>query len=179
MMQATLEQNKPAISIIHTIPTWVVHAIILLALALGMFVTASMASSAAAAEAAAAGEESDFELEDVYGTWAWIILVATFAETAFFGVRRHMTFASTMQISLIILLSVSFLFMTQQVERDVYNVGVFSLIIFTLIQIAFGNISPQANLRQSFVGVVITAVILAAVVAFSIWLAPYLIQLGR
>lgn len=133
----------------------------------------------AAAEGAATIEEFSFAIEDVYGSWAWLIIAAVFAETIFFGMRRSLSFASTMQISLIIMLTLTFLLMAQQIERDIYNTGVFALIILTLLQIAFGNISPEANFRKSMVGLIIAAAIITAIVGLSIWLAPILIQLGR
>ncbi|MEL6151229.1 MAG: hypothetical protein AAFV33_00265 [Chloroflexota bacterium] len=129
-------------------------------------------------EASAAEVELDFDIEDAYRFWAWGILFVVMAQVYYFGSRANLAFASIVQIGLIILLVVSFTLMTQRVERDVFRVGIFSLIIFTLVQVAFGNIDPQANFWKSMRGLLITAVIIGAVVGFSIWLTPYLINLG-
>jgi len=74
---------------------------------------------------------------------------------------------------------VNFILIAQQIDRDIFGVGVFALIIFTLIQIAFSNIPPDSNVRKSLAGVLITAVVLTAIILFSIWLVPSLILLGR
>jgi hypothetical protein len=177
-MEATLQQNQPT-SILMRMPTWMFHAIVIIVMVAGMAITTMSTEAAAIAKATAAGEESDFELEDVYASWAYLLLAATTAEMAYFGFRRNWTFASTVQVALIVLLTVTFALMTQLVEKDVYEVGVMALIILTLIQIPFGNIPPQSNFRFSMIGLFIGGAILTAVVLFSIWLAPNLIQLGR
>jgi hypothetical protein len=93
--------------------------------------------------------------------------------------QPNRTFASVMQVLLIVGLTVSFLLIAQKFSDDVYRYGVLMLIVLTLIQIAFGNISPQANFGRSMVGLAITAVIIAAVVGLAIFLVPYLIEMGR
>lgn len=132
-----------------------------------------------AAEEAAATAESEFELEDVYATWAQFFLIVVTVEMMFFGLRRRWAFASVVQVSLIVLLVACFALITQQVERDVYEVGVMALMIFTLIQIPFGNIPTQGNFRLSMFGLVVGLVIIAGLVLLSIWLVPYLIDLGN
>lgn len=176
---AAVLSTQQADSPLHRISPWMAHAAVVIFVLVGFFITYNGALAEETAKATEAGEAVEFEIEDVYGSWALIILAAAFMESAFFGFRQRWAFASVIQISLIVLLAISFLLISQRVERDVFNVGVLSLIFFTLFQIAFGNISPQANLRQSLQGVVIAAVIIGAVVGFSVWLVPYLIQLGR
>ncbi|MEO0561231.1 MAG: hypothetical protein AAF125_03910 [Chloroflexota bacterium] len=197
-MDATIaqpEKGEDKSSLLHRIPVWVVQAVII-----GGILIAGIAAinidraeqladyEEDVAEAMAEAEEAEeafeaepfvFEWDEVYGNFAWIIIVATFAQTLFFGFRQRWAFASVMQVSLIIMLAVTFTLITQTVERDVYNVGVLALMFLTLFQIAFGNIDPQANFRQSLTGVVIAATIIGVIVAFSIWLAPYLIRLGQ
>jgi len=89
------------------------------------------------------------------------------------------TFASRVQLLLIILITICFILITQRFEKDIYGYAVIALIIITLFQIAFGNIPPESNWKLSLFGVVIAATIIGAIVAISIWIAPYLIQLGR
>jgi len=136
------------------------------------------AYSEAAVEAAAEGEEIDFELEDAYIGWSWVFLGFVLVESLLFGLRRGWAFASTIQITLIVMLTATFLLMAQTIDRDFYEVGILALIILTILQVPFGNIPPGANFRNSMIGLVIGLVIIGAVVAFSIWLAPYLINLG-
>jgi hypothetical protein len=195
-MEATIENPvEQSNSPLHNIPMWIVQAVIIGGMLIAGFAAIGIDRAeqladyeADVAEEMAAAEEADeefeaepfaFDWDEVYGNFAWIILVGTFAQTLFFGFRQRWAFASVMQVSLIIMLAVTFALITQTVERDVYNVGVLALIFLTLFQIAFGNINPQANFRQSLTGVAVAAVIIGAIVALSIWLVPYLIRLGQ
>jgi uncharacterized membrane protein len=156
-----------------------IYIIAVVVMALAMFLVALGESQAQAAEAAAAGTESEFEISDVFQSWSWIILAGTFAITVTHSLTQGLPFASIIQFSLIILMLVCFLLIAQSFDRDFYRVGVTGLIFFTLLQIGYGNISPDAGFRKSLVGTVITVVILAFIVWLSITLVPWLIQLGR
>jgi hypothetical protein len=178
MTTTTLTGQKRA-SLADSVPTlWLVLGMIALTI-IALVISTALSSSQAAAEAATAGEESSFELDDMYETWSWIIVIGTFATATVYGLKQRWSFASTIQIALIIVLTVNFILIAQTIDRDIFGVGIFALIIFTLIQIAFGNISPQANFRQSMIGLVIAAVIISVVIGLSIWLAPSLVQLGQ
>lgn len=169
-------ERKPPLSALSPLGL----VLLVAALTIGaMIAAAALESSRVAAEAAAAGEESEFELEDMYRTWSWIALIGIFSGGILYGTRRGWAFASSVQISLIVVLLAAFLLIAQTEDRDFFRVGIPALIVFTLIQIAFGNIPPTASLRQSLIGLAITGVILAGVVLLSIWLVPSLIQLGR
>jgi uncharacterized membrane protein len=148
-------------------------------MALAMFLTAARDSQIAADEAVATGTESEFAIDDMFQPWSWIILAGSFVIIVTHNLAQGSPVGTTMQIALILLLLMCFVMIAQQVDRDFYRVGVTALIFLTLFQIAFGNISPEANLRQSITGVVITAVILGIVIWLSIALVPSLIQLGR
>lgn len=93
------------------------------------------------------------------------------------GQRR--AFAATAQLALIVLLLISFVMIAQQFSRDIYAWGLNALILFTLLQIAFGNIPSHFNFRQSLVGVAIAGLIIGAIVILSINLVPSLLMLGR
>lgn len=93
--------------------------------------------------------------------------------------EQKQTFASIAQLVLIILLGVSFVMITQQVNKDIYYYGVFALIVLTLFQVAFGNIPSSSNWKTSLFGVVVAAVIISALVLISIQLVPTLLELGR
>jgi hypothetical protein len=157
----------------------ILYGVVIALVALAMFITATLDSQRAAAEAAAAGTESEFAIDDMFQPWSWIVLAGSFAITVIHSLAQGMPFGSTMQITLIVLLLICFLMIAQQVDRDFYRVGITALIFLTLFQIAFGNISPEANVRQSLIGVVITAAILGFIIWFSIQLVPWLIELGR
>lgn len=170
-----LERTTP----LDAIPTgWLIVGVIVLTLII-MLIATAIISSEAAAEAATSGEEYIFDAEDMYETWSWLVVAGVFGAATVYGFKQRLPFASVIQVALIIVLTANFILIAQQIDRDIYGVGVFALIIFTLVQIAFSNISPQANFRQSLVGFIITVIVLAAIVAFSIWLVPSLIQLGQ
>ena len=88
-------------------------------------------------------------------------------------------FASIAKSVLIALLGVTFVLITQQQDRSIYRLGITLLIVFTLFQVAFGNIPAEWNFRQSVVGLVIAAVIIGALIFISIQLVPTLVALGR
>ena len=93
--------------------------------------------------------------------------------------RARQPFAATVQLVLIVLLLVSFVLIAQQFSKPVYALGMNALILFTLLQIAFGNIPPHFNFRQSLLGVIIAALIIGGIVVLSIYLVPSLLMLGR
>lgn len=155
-----------------------IYIVAIVVMALAMFLVALSESGAQAAEAAAAGTESEFEISDVFQPWSWIILAGTFVITVSHSLTQGMPFASVIQYSLIILMLVCFAMIAQQVDRDFYRVGVTGLIFFTLLQIGYGNISPDAGFRKAMIGTVMTLIILTFIVWLSISLVPWLIELG-
>ncbi len=156
----------------------IIYVVAIIVMALAMFLVAWGESQAQAAEAAAAGTASEFEISDVFQPWSWIILAGTFVITAVHSIQQRLPFASMIQISLIILLLVCFAMIAQQYDRDFYRVGLTALIFFTLLQVGYGNISPDAGFRKAMIGTVMTIVILGFVVWLSISLVPWLIELG-
>lgn len=186
------QQEAERTSPLARIPIWLFQTVVIVALAVVVGISTFSVYQEAIADAeeeraeliaeddteGAEAVEVEFDIEDAYRWWAWGIIFVVMAQVYYFGTRADLAFASIVQIGLIVLLTVSFALMTQRVERDVFRVGIFSLIIFTLVQVAFGNIDPQANFWKSMRGLLIAAVIIAALVGFSIWLTPYLINLG-
>ncbi len=89
------------------------------------------------------------------------------------------SFASVMQLLLVLLMLLSIILIGQKSTFLLYKVGLILLVITTISQIAFGNIPPSANFATSmrlygiFVGITV------ALFAISIALAPILIGLGR
>ncbi len=92
---------------------------------------------------------------------------------------RGVPFASVAKSVLIVLLGLTFILISQQFDRSIYRLGVTLLIVFTLLQVAFGNIPAEWNFRQSLVGLAIAAVIIGSIVFLSIQLVPMLVALGR
>lgn len=88
-------------------------------------------------------------------------------------------FASRVQLALVFLMGISFVMIAQQFNRDLYRWGVLSLIVFTLLQIAFGNIPEHYNFRRSMLSLLLAAVIIGAIVFISIAIVPSLLKLGR
>ena len=86
----------------------------------------------------------------------------------------------------------SFALMTQQlttffevggVEIDLglllYQIGLGTLIVSSLLQIAFGNIPPSADFGASLRLLGVATVVVALVFGLGVVLAPFLTQLGR
>lgn len=93
--------------------------------------------------------------------------------------KNKRPFAATVQLALIFLLAFSFLLISQRFDKQIYYWGVFLLIVFTLLQIAFGNIPSEWNFARSLMGLALAALIIGGLVVLSIALAPTLISLGR
>ena len=93
--------------------------------------------------------------------------------------NRKQPFASVMHFALVILLLVSFVLITQQRSRTLYQIGFMLLVSSTFVQIVFGNVPPSANFKRSmkFLGVGLT--IITAVFALGIIVTPFLVNLGR
>ncbi|MCC6801860.1 MAG: hypothetical protein IT319_03160 [Anaerolineae bacterium] len=94
-------------------------------------------------------------------------------------IRTGQPFASVAKGALIILLLFSFVLIAQNANKSVYQLGLLLLVFFTLLQIVFGNIPSTANFRQTLVYLLVGAVIIVALVVFSVAIAPSLIHLGR
>lgn len=106
--------------------------------------------------------------------------------------RKKRTFASVMQTLLVFVMLASFAMITQQldvfftvgeVEIDLglllYQIGLGTLIVSSLLQIAFGNIPPSANFGKSMRILGIAVAIIIAVFGIGILLARPLAEMGR
>jgi hypothetical protein len=96
-------------------------------------------------------------------------------------IRRffNQPFAAIVQGLLVILLIISFAMITQQVYETIYRAGLLLLIASTFVQIAFGNIPPEANFKQSIKLTAIAFAIIVIIFGLGIFLAPHLVNLGR
>lgn len=88
-------------------------------------------------------------------------------------------FAAIVQGILVILLVISFVMITQQFYESIYRMGFLLLIASTFVQIAFGNLPPEANFKQSIKLTAVVFAIIAIVFGLGIFLAPHLVNLGR
>ena len=72
----------------------------------------------------------------------------------------------------------SFLLILQQWSFLLYKIGIVMLIVTVLIQIPFGNIPGDANLRRSLSLFLRFFSIIALIFIIAIFLAPYLVKIG-
>jgi FtsH-binding integral membrane protein len=89
------------------------------------------------------------------------------------------SFAAVVQVGLIGLLICSFILITQNFNRSVYQWGVLLLIVSTLFQIVFSNIPPSTGFVRSLIYLVFSAILIGGIVALSISLVPFLLDLGK
>ena len=92
---------------------------------------------------------------------------------------REKNFAEVLHAVLIILMLLSFLLITQQASKTLYQIGFIVLIMSTFVQIVFGNVPPTANFRQSMKLLGIGLAIVLTIFILGIIAAPHLVNLGR
>ena len=92
---------------------------------------------------------------------------------------REKNFAEVLHAVLVVLMLLSFLMITQQGGKTIYQMGFILLVVSTVIQIVFGNVPPTANFAQSMKLLGIGLAIVAVVFLLGIKLVPYLVNLGR
>jgi hypothetical protein len=93
-------------------------------------------------------------------------------------VRRSLPFAARFQAILIVVMFASFVLILQQVNKQLYQVGLPVLVLAAFLQIAFGNIPPSSGFAKSMGLLILTWAIVAALVIISVNITPNLIQLG-
>ena len=93
--------------------------------------------------------------------------------------RRGMPFAARFQTILIGAMFVGFALIAQGASKTLYQVGLPLLVLAAFLQIAFGNIPPTAGFAKSIKLLALTWVLVAAIFVLGIYLAPFLIALGR
>jgi hypothetical protein len=88
-------------------------------------------------------------------------------------------FSSKVHVVLICAMIVSLLLILQQWSFLLYKVGIVALIVTVLIQIPFGNIPGEANARRSLLLFLRFFSIIVLIFVVAIFLAPYLVKIGR
>lgn len=74
---------------------------------------------------------------------------------------------------------ISIVLIGQQYSMPLYQVGLLLLVTATLIQVAFGNIPPAANLARSLRMFITFMAIIVVVFVVSLLIVPLLVQLGK
>src|SRR5262245_50180552 len=91
----------------------------------------------------------------------------------------RLPFAARFQGILIVVMLVGLVLIGQQIDKRLYQIGLPLLVLAAFLQIAFGNIPPRSNFKQSMLLLLLTWVIVGAVFAAGILLAPTLIDMSR
>lgn len=89
------------------------------------------------------------------------------------------TFAARAQRLNIYLLLTSLFLLAQQFSYSVYVWGFRLLSVTVILQIALGNINPDWGFKKSLKKTMIILLIIFLIFIFSIFVTPYLIELGR
>jgi hypothetical protein len=93
--------------------------------------------------------------------------------------KARRPFAARMHLSLVVLMLVSFVLIAQQQSKITFQLGLSLLVASALVQVVFGNVSPDAGFGRSMKQLAIGLLIVAAVFALGIVLTPALVNLGR
>ena len=88
-------------------------------------------------------------------------------------------FAARVQRINIYLLLVSLVMLAQQFTYTIYVWGFRLLFVTVTIQVALGNINPDWNVKKTLRKTLVILLVIAFIFAFSIYVTPYLIELGR
>jgi hypothetical protein len=88
-------------------------------------------------------------------------------------------FAARAQRINIYLLIVALLMLAQQFTYTVYVWGFRLLFVVVTLQVALGNINPEWDGKKTLRKTLVILLIIAIIFAFSIFVTPYLIELGR
>ena len=88
-------------------------------------------------------------------------------------------FAARAQRINIYLLLVALLMLAQQFTYTIYVWGFRLLFVVVTIQVALGNINPDWDAKKTIRKTLVILLIIAVIFAFSIFVTPYLVELGR
>ena len=83
------------------------------------------------------------------------------------------------ETTLIVLMIVGFVLITQQWSFSLYQLGLLVVICATILNIAVSNVPKSARGWGILRGLLIILAVVAGVFALGIWLVPYLAQLGQ
>ena len=93
--------------------------------------------------------------------------------------NRKLPFATRAQRLNIYLLLISLLMLAQQFTYTIYVWGFRLLFVVVTLQVALGNINPDWGFKKSAKKTLVILLIIALIFAFSVFVTPYLVELGR
>lgn len=88
-------------------------------------------------------------------------------------------FAARVQRINIYLLLIALLMLAQQFTYTIYVWGFRLLFVVVTLQVALGNINPDWNGKKTLKKTLVILLIIVVIFVFSIFVTPYLIELGR
>jgi hypothetical protein len=88
-------------------------------------------------------------------------------------------FAATLHRVLVLAMLSSFLLIAQQWSKPVFQLGLGLLVASALVQVVFGNVSPDASFGRSMKVLALGLLVVACVFALGVALTPVLVNLGR
>ncbi len=93
--------------------------------------------------------------------------------------NKKLPFAARAQRLNIYLLLVSLVLLAQQFTYTLYVWGFRLLFVVVTLQVALGNINSEWNAKKTVKKTLVILLIIAVIFIFSIFVTPYLIELGR
>jgi len=93
--------------------------------------------------------------------------------------NKRLPFATRAQRLNIYLLLLALLMLAQQFTYTIYVWGFRLLFVVVTLQVALGNINPDWNGKKTLKKTLVILLIIAVIFIFSIFVTPYLIELGR
>jgi len=88
-------------------------------------------------------------------------------------------FAARLHRTLVVLMLLSFLLITQQASKPLFKIGLGLLVCSALVQVVFGNVAPESGAGRSLRLLAVGLAVVAAVFGLGIVLTPALVNLGR
>ncbi len=92
---------------------------------------------------------------------------------------KRMGFTQRVQLALVLVLLLSMFAIGQPWSFEVYKVSIVVIVLTGLAQVAVGNIPSNASPVRFAKFLIVFVLIISAIFALSIWLAPILVGLGR
>mgnify|MGYP006276927201 CR=1 FL=1 len=93
--------------------------------------------------------------------------------------NKKLPFAARAQRLNIYLLLVSLVLLAQQFTYTLYVWGFRLLFVVVTLQVALGNINSEWNAKKTVKKTLVILLIIVVIFIFSIFVTPYLIELGR
>ena len=88
-------------------------------------------------------------------------------------------FTQRVQLTWIFILGLMFVGIGQRFSFRVYQIAIVIMILAGLSQIAIGNVPPTSSRKHFFKFLAVFGAVIIVIFGFSIWIVPYLVQLGR